>query len=94
MKTNKSGLDSYWLQNLNQPVVFVETETEQSEVFFSIDVETAKNMASGTCILPSGSRDYIVCKDEENIKIFKIIRQKNVAENIEICVSEPFQGEK
>lgn len=84
MKTDKSDLDLLWMENLDIPLEFVQTETGQTTPSFSIDVETAKNMASGTCTLPSGSRDYIVCKEEEKIKIFKIARKKEAVEDVYI----------
>lgn len=85
MKTNKSDLDLHWLESLNLPLEFAQTETRHSTPSFSIDVETAKNMASGTCILPSGSREYIVCKEEEKIKIFKIAKKKEAVENVYVA---------
>lgn len=86
MKTDKSDLDMYWLKSLELPVEFSQTETEQSMLSFSIDIETAKNMASGTCILPSNSRDFVICKEEEKIKIFKIIRKKEAVKSIYVAL--------
>jgi len=96
MKTNKSE-NLYWVKSLDLPVEFIPTETGQLTPSFSIDVETAKNMVSGTCIIPSGSRDFVICKEEENIKIFKIARKKEAEESILIVQSEEgkdLSGEK
>lgn len=66
MEVNKTG----------SPLEFIPVETEQSEPSFSIDVETAKSMSSGTCIVPSGSREFVICKEEEKIRIFRILRKE------------------
>jgi hypothetical protein len=84
MKTNKSDLS---LKSLDLPIEPVTMEPRQSTPSFSIDVETAKNMVSGTCVLPSDSREFVICKEEEKIKIFQIVREKDAEESILIVKS-------
>jgi len=97
MKTNKSDPNLDWVEGLDLPVEVILTETGQSTPSFSIDVEMAKNMVSGTCIFPSGSRDFVICKEGEKIKIFKIVRKKDTEESIPMVQPEVWKdlsGEK